>query len=69
MSAPVNEGTASEHTGVVLETDEGERVVLVRLGGNPFDDQETRQLAGRELEVKGYRIGPELRYVEAKPRG
>ena len=66
-SEPIRRGTASEHQGVVLETADGERLVLVRLGGNPFDDAATRELVGHEVEASGYRIGSELRFVDAKP--
>jgi len=62
----VRKGTASEHEGVVLETSGGEQLVLVRVGGNPFADPETRRLAGRSVEVEGYRLGSELRYVAAR---
>ena len=65
-SEVVKKGTASEHVGVVLVTSQGERFVLVRLGGNPFDDAETRGLVGREVEVAGYVIGGELRYTEVR---
>ena len=63
---PVRTGTGSAHTGVVLKTEEGERMILVRLGGNPFDDKETRALEGHLIEVSGYRVGNELRYLESK---
>jgi len=62
----VRRGTGSEHLGVVLETAEGDRWILVRLGGNPFDDAETRKLSGRTIEVEGYCVGSELRYVAAR---
>jgi hypothetical protein len=62
----VRKGTGSEHEGVVLQTAKGERLVLVRIGGNPFDDPETRRLDGRTLEIEGYRVGGELRYVSAR---
>jgi hypothetical protein len=61
--ATVRRGTASEHTGVVLDTPEGERLILVRLGSNPFEIEDSRNLAGREMEVEGYRVGNELRYT------
>lgn len=62
----VRRGTASEHTAVVLETADGERLILQRVGGNPFDDAQTRSLAGHRIEVEGYRVGRELRYVEVR---
>ena len=65
----VRRGTASEHTGVVLETPSGERWNLVRRAGNPFDDPEARKLSGRLIEVEGYRVGTELRYVATREVG
>ncbi len=65
-SQVVKRGTASEHVGVVLETAEGRRLFLVRHGGNPFDDAPTRELVGKTVDAKGYRIGDELRFVDAK---
>jgi hypothetical protein len=62
----VRRGTGSEHLGVVLETAEGDHWILVRLGGNPFDDAETRKLSGLTIEVEGYCVGGELRYVAAR---
>ncbi len=62
----VRPGTGSEHVGVVLETSDGQRLNLVRLGGNPFDDAETRKLAGHTIEVEGYRVGSDLRYAVAR---
>jgi hypothetical protein len=62
----VRRGTASEHTGVTLETSDGARWNLVRLGGNPFNDPETHRLSGRHVELRGYRVGSEFRYVAAR---
>lgn len=62
----VRRGTGGEHTGVVLETPKGERWILVRIGGNPFDDPETRKLSGRIIEVEGYCVGAELRYIAVR---
>ncbi len=64
--ATVRKGTGSEHTAVVLDTDAGERLILMRLGANPFNDPETRRLEGLILEVEGYRVGSELRYVSVR---
>lgn len=64
--ASVRRGTGSEHTGVVLDTSEGERLILIRLGANPFEDQETLKLGGRAIEVEGYRVGSELRYISVR---
>jgi hypothetical protein len=62
----VRRGTGSEHLAVTLKTPTGERWILVRVGGNPFDDSETRKLSGRTIEVEGYCVGNELRYVAAR---
>jgi hypothetical protein len=62
----VKRGTGSEHIGVVLTTEEGERLTLVRLGGNPFHDASTRALVGKEVVVEGYLIGNEMRYTAVR---
>jgi hypothetical protein len=62
----VRRGTGSEHEAVVLCTDAGERVILQRVGGNPFDDGATRDLAGRRVTVEGYRLGDIMRYTVAE---
>ena len=63
----VREGTASEHEAVVLHTLDGDRVLLQRQGGNPFEDAETRKLAGRKVRVLGYRVGDVFRFTQATP--
>lgn len=65
-SALIRSGTGSEHTAVVLRTDTGETLVLVRHGGNPFSDAQTKRLIGSRVDATGYRIGNELRFIEAK---
>lgn len=58
-------GTGGEHHAVVLVTTAGERMILQRIGGNPFDDAETRHLAGHDVVVEGYRVGDIFRFVRA----
>jgi hypothetical protein len=62
----VRQKTASEHEAVVLETDAGERLILQRIGANPFEDASTRDLVGRQVEIEGFLEGRTLRYVEAR---
>lgn len=62
------EGTGSEHEGVVLTTDSGERLRLQRIGGNPFSDPLTSQLIGHKVSLTGYRLGQVFRYVQDKIR-
>ncbi len=62
----VHRGTGSEHLGVTLKDSNGKKSVLVRIGGNPFNDPETRKLRGRNVEVEGYRVGNQVRYVSAR---
>jgi hypothetical protein len=57
-------GTGSEHQAVVLVTENGERIILQRIGGNPFDDAETRRLEGHCVEIEGYRIGDIFRFTK-----
>jgi len=64
----VRGGTGSQHRGAVLSTDDGEHLLLVRLGGHPFEDRETTELDGRRVEVKGYRLGNEFRYLQVSVR-
>jgi hypothetical protein len=56
-------GTASAHRGVVLCTDGGEALPLVRVGANPFDDPETRALEGHRVCLEGYVVGQDFRFV------
>ena len=62
----VRRGTAGEHEAVVLCTVSGERLILQRIGGNPFADEETRALAGHEARVEGFRVGGVFRYRTAE---
>lgn len=57
-------GTGSEHQAVVLVTEDGERMILQRIGGNPFDDDETRRLEGHDVEVEGFRVGDIFRFTK-----
>ena len=48
----VHRGTGSEHLGVTLKDSNGKKSVLVRIG--------------RNVEVEGYRVGNQVRYVSAR---
>lgn len=67
QATTVRAGTASAHAGAVLLTDAGERLVLVRLRGHPFRDAQARALDGCRVEVEGYRLGGELRFLRLEP--
>jgi len=58
----VRRGTASEHHGLVLTTGKGNRLLLVRLAANPFEDRGPEGIAGAQVEAEGYVVGNELRY-------
>lgn len=62
-------GTASEHTGIVLETRAGEHLRLQRVGGNPFVDDITQQMIGRLVRVTGVRLGNIFRYTDFRVFG
>ena len=62
----VRRGTASEHHAVVLCTDNGEELILQRIGGNAFDDPQTIALVGARVAAAGYRLGRLFRYVSAE---
>jgi hypothetical protein len=59
----VLEGTGSEHEGVILTTESGERLRLQRIGGNPFSDPVTQRLIGHKVSLTGYRLGRVFRYI------
>lgn len=63
--SPVARGTASEHFGLVLTTPKGEKLVLQRVGGNPFRDSVTEDLAGQDVSLEGFRLGSVFRFVRA----
>lgn len=62
----VLQGTGSEHTGVILETANGEQVRLQRIGGNPFRDEMTNALVGHTISVEGYRLGDIFRFTKVE---
>ncbi len=59
-------GTASEHTGVVLTTEEGEKLILQRVGANPFQDADTQDLCGQDVSLEGFRLGNIFRYTRSR---
>lgn len=63
---PVRTGTGSAHRGVVLQTDSGAELLLVRVDGNPFNDDQTRLLVGHRVDVSGYEVNGVLRFVDAQ---
>jgi hypothetical protein len=48
----VAEGSKSERTAILLQTDEGEYVLRIQ-GGNPFHDQRLEQLVGKRIRARG----------------
>lgn len=69
VRSEVRLGTASEHTALVLQTDEGEELILQRIGANPFTDAEGEKLVGQRVTVEGYRLGKVFRYFTASKEG
>jgi hypothetical protein len=61
-SAVVRRGTASEHDSWVLVHPQHGRLLLKRLGDNPFEKGEPPAEPGSEVEAVGYLMGSELRY-------
>lgn len=66
-SGVVLKGTASQHVGVVLTTDQGEKLRLQRIGGNPFSDELTQSLVGQRVRLEGYRLGSVFRFEKQEP--
>lgn len=65
--AVVRKGTGSEHESWVLETPDRGRLILTRLGGNPFERGREPAPPGSEVEAEGYLLDRELRYTSVRP--
>ena len=65
-SARVRAGTASEHESWVIDTDDGERLILTPVAANPFQKAALPYLPGTRIEVEGYPLDGELRYTALK---
>lgn len=63
-SARVKKGTGSEQVGWVLTTDDGEQLLLQRVGGPAFGDAETKRWIGERVRVEGYRLDKTIRHVK-----
>ena len=63
-SARVKKGTGGEHVGCVLLTDDGEQLLLQRIGGPAFGDDETKRWLGSRVRVEGYRLAKTIRHVK-----
>jgi hypothetical protein len=46
-------GTNSEHRGVFLRSEDGQRHLLRRRGGHAFQDETLEGLVGKRVEVEG----------------
>lgn len=64
----VRQGTGSEHEAWVLETKAHGRLLLKKLGANPFELGKPPGPLGCTLVVEGYLRDNELRYATAKKR-
>jgi len=62
-STRVKVGTGSEQLGCVLTTDDGEQLLLQRIGGPAFGDDVTRRFVGARVRVEGYRLNKTIRHV------
>ena len=62
----VRRGTASEHRAIVLHSPAGDRLILQRIGGNAFDDAETKELEGHAVRVEGFRLGDVFRFTKVE---
>ncbi len=56
IKKPFAKGSKSEHSAVLLATDEGE-YVLRQQGGNPFHDDALEQLVGQRIVAEGVLTG------------
>lgn len=53
----VSRGSKSEHHALLIETPDGERLMLRRRGGPAFGDTSFDALVGKTIIAKGDRIG------------
>jgi len=65
-SAVVRRGTASEHDTWVLESEKHGRLILKRLGGNPYEKGPAPADPGCKVEAEGYLLGKELRFTSLR---
>jgi hypothetical protein len=63
-SARVKQGTGSEQLGCVLTTDDGEELLLQRIGGPAFGDESAKRFVGARVRVEGYRLAGTIRHVK-----
>jgi hypothetical protein len=57
VKGPLGAGSKSEHEATYLETDDGERYVLRRVGGNAFADPALVPLVGQHVTCVGKVVG------------
>lgn len=64
ISARVAKGSKSDHGAVLLATPDA-RLILRRIGGHPFADEQTRALLGKTITVEGEQRGQYFFYRDA----
>ena len=64
ISEQVAAGSKSARDAVILSTPE-ERLILRRIGGHPFADEQTEALLGKTITVEGERRGQYFFYRAA----
>lgn len=63
----VRKGTGSEHQSLVIDDEHRGRLVLTPLNGNSFELPQEQSMCGQAVEVRGYLLDHELRYLSLKP--
>lgn len=64
--ATVRRGSAGEYSAPVLTTDDGEQLILQRIGSNPYQDAAADALIGCRVSVEGHRLNRVFRYLRAE---
>ncbi len=62
----VRRGTSGAYTAQVLTTDDGEELILQRIGSNPYADPAGEGLVGHRVTVEGHRLNRVFRYLNAE---
>jgi hypothetical protein len=67
VKGPFGGVSKSAHEAIYLETESGEKLKLVRVGGNPFNDPELNKLVGKIVQAKGKVVDYQLMAKEIGP--
>jgi hypothetical protein len=62
----VHKGTGSEHEAWVIDSPEHGKLILKKLGANPFELGDAPAAPGSKVEAEGFVLQPDLHYKSLK---